>query len=134
MKQKWREHWASPGVRRQTCPRQRTILCLHCVLHLNSSMSLCPFTISTVYIKILSFLSSVGLGTPCHDKQHKTVTYYSLLQMQHGICSSCGRRGGLMVSALDSGSSGLDLSAGLGYCVRKLKFTSTGSKGHVHGR
>ena len=33
------------------------------------------------------------------------------------VVSHCGRRGGLMISALESGSSGLGSSHGLGHCV-----------------
>ena len=38
-------------------------------------------------------------------------------QVNYGKPSDCGRRGGLMVSALDSGASGPGSSPGRGHCV-----------------
>ena len=45
-----------------------------------------------------------------------------------GLSSRCGRRGGLMVSALDSGSNGPGSGPGRGHCVEFLGRTL-----HSHG-
>ena len=44
---------------------------------------------------------------------------YSIMDdmFEHSTSSLSGRRGGLMVSALDSGASGPGLSLGQGHCV-----------------
>ena len=43
--------------------------------------------------------------------------YNSFVMYYFTCCSVIGRRGGLMVSALDSGASGPDSSSGRGHCV-----------------
>ena len=46
--------------------------------------------------------------------------------------SFCGRRGGLMVSELDSGSSGPGSSPGRGHCVVFLGKTLNSHSGSLH--
>ena len=47
-------------------------------------------------------------------KEHRCVYVF---KVNYGKPSDCGRRGGLMVSVLDSGASGPGSSPGRGHCV-----------------
>ena len=55
----------------------------------------------------------------CFSKKFRLKRYFNeiSLHFRDTYCFDCGRRGGLMVSALDSGVSGPGLSSGRGHCV-----------------
>ena len=83
-------------------------------------------TYQKIYSKNGNVLHTVFKLLPCHkfflvslhlplllDCSAKTI----LKILSDPVVSDCGRRGGLMVSALDSGSNGLGSSPGWGHCV-----------------
>ena len=62
----------------------------------------------------------------------KTKTDLMALFNSHYIYNKCGRRGGLMVSALDSGASGPGSSPGRGHCVVFLGKTLYSHSASLH--
>ena len=62
----------------------------------------------------------------------KIILWHDLLLLLEGQEVHCGRRGGLMVSALDSGVSGPGLSPGRGHCVVFLGKTLYSHSASLH--
>ena len=80
-------------------------------------------------VQILGFFGDGFHNENLHFRHLNFGEWLSLLQ---GFYYCCGRRGGLMVSALDSGASGPGSSPGRGHCVVFLGKTLNSHSASLH--